>query len=135
VTKRGIVCPAVVAMLLVPVVVRAGYQQAEPVSTYINSDGSGSASGSLVTARNTSSDSTEYIGCSAYVYSGYDPSIYCAARDATDGYLGCYSSDPKFVSLVETMTTGSLISFYADAYGNCMSLGINNFSYVGPMAP
>jgi hypothetical protein len=134
-TKRAIVCAAVVSMVLLPVVARAGYKQSYPVSVFIYPDGSGSGGGSLSTARNTTVGSTAYVGCVLTANAGYTTYLYCGATDASGSYFGCYSSDPNLVSVVGSMTVGSDISFNGDASGNCTSLQINNFSYVGPMTP
>ena len=134
-TKRGIVCAAVVSMVLVPVVVKAGYKQAEPVIISTDAGGNTSASGAFAEARSFPNNNGIYIGCSIYGQAGYAPSIYCSARDNTNAWAGCYSTDPNLVSVVAAMTEETVIGFGGNSSGYCTGVSLGDFSYVNPSQP
>jgi hypothetical protein len=108
----------------------AGYHASSFVSVYKSSSG-GSAYGSMQSARYYSSDSSQYIGClsaSDLVSSIY---ITCAARDAQNVVLTCYSTTASGQArqAVASVNTTSSIYFAADSSGKCTYISIGNYSF------
>ena len=108
----------------------AGYHANSFVSVYKSSSG-GSAYGSLQSARYYSSDTSQYIGCLSA--SDLTSSIYitCAARDASNNVLTCYSTtaDGQARQAVSSVSTTSAVYFAADGTGKCTYISIGNYSF------
>ncbi len=109
----------------------AGYHANSFVSVYKSSTGGGSAYGSMQSARYYSSDTSQYIGClsaSDLVSSIY---ITCAARNAQNVVLTCYSTtaNGQARQAVASVNTTSAVYFAADSSGKCTYISIGNYSY------
>jgi len=127
--KLVIIASAAAALALQPVAF-AGYHANSFVSVYKSSSG-GSAYGSMQSARYYSSDSSQYIGClsaSDLVSSIY---ITCAARNAQNVVLTCYSTtaNGQARQAVASVNTTSAVYFAADSSGKCTYISIGNYSY------
>ena len=86
--------------------------------------GTYNASGSMVGTR-YSGDSNQFIACSLDSNGG----VACSARDKTGRGFVCYSSDPRWATVVKAITDSSLIYFEASSNGSsCNTLIIENFS-------
>jgi hypothetical protein len=127
--KLPIIASVAAAIALQPAAF-AGYHSNSFVSVYKSSSG-GSAYGSMQSARYYSSDSSQYIGClsaSDLVSSIY---ITCAARDAQNVVLTCYSTtaDGQARQAVSSVSTTSSVYFAADSTGKCTYISIGNYSF------
>ena len=86
------------------------------------------ASGSMVGAR-YSADSTQVIGCTAYVMPTYTWTS-CFARDSAGQNLVCGDSGSYWTGKVQQMTASSLITFTLQDVngGGCNSIQVENKS-------
>jgi hypothetical protein len=128
--KKLPIIASVVAALAVQSAAFAGFHANSFVSVYKSTSG-GSAYGSMYSARYYSSDSSQYIGClsaSDLVTSTY---ITCAARDANNNVLTCYSTtaDGQARQAAASVNQTSAIYFAADSSGKCTYISIGNYSY------
>jgi disulfide bond formation protein DsbB len=110
----------------------AGFKYASlPVYVY-----STSASGGLGYARNQTGDTNQFIGCEVYVIgSPASQTVYCWAQSATRQYASCSTTNPAFISAVESMTDYSYLSFGFDTTGKCTVVATDNESGNTPMVP
>jgi len=127
--KLPVIASVAAAIALQPAAF-AGYHATSLVSVYKSSSG-GSAYGSMQSARYYSSDSSQYIGClsaSDLVNSIY---ITCAARNAQNVVLTCYSTtaDGQARQAVSSVSTTSSVYFAADSTGKCTYISIGNYSF------
>jgi hypothetical protein len=108
----------------------AGYHSTSLVSVSKSSSG-GSAYGSVQSARYYASDSYQYIGCLAAADLVSSTYITCAARNASNVVLTCYSTtaDTQARQAVAAINTTSSIYFAADSSGKCTYISIGNYSY------
>ena len=88
--------------------------------------GAYSASGTMLGAR-YSTDKQQYIGCLLYE-TRIDEFVRCAAQDKTGKSFICFSSDPRWVTVVKAITDSSYISVEANDSASCTSLTIENHS-------
>jgi hypothetical protein len=100
------------------------------VTIYKSSTG-GSAYGSLQSARYYSTDNLQYIGCTSASDTKSSIYISCAARNAQNVVLSCYSTtaDGQARQAVSSVNTTSTIYFAADATGKCTYITVGNYSY------
>jgi hypothetical protein len=108
----------------------AGYHATSFVSVYKSSSG-GSAYGSMYSARYYSSDSSQYIGCLSASDTVSSIYITCAARDANNNVVTCYSTtaDGQARQAVSSVNTTSSIYFAANSSGKCTYISIGNYSF------
>jgi hypothetical protein len=108
----------------------AGYHATSFVSVYKSSSG-GSAYGSMYSARYYSSDSSQYIGCLSASDTLSSTYITCAARNASNQVLTCYSTTASGQArqAVASVNQTSAIYFAADSSGKCTYISIGNYSY------
>jgi hypothetical protein len=91
------------------------------------------SSGSVGSARN-SADTTQYIGCQMVIWNG-SVSFECFARNASGAWGSCYSSNPAFFPVVQSIGPSSFIAWDNDANGNCTQLNVYNSSLYAPPQP
>jgi hypothetical protein len=108
----------------------AGYHATALVSVY-KSGSSGSAAGSVQSARYYGTDSLEYIGCSQSTDVKSSTYVSCIARNASNVILSCYSStaNEQARDAIASINTTSFIYFQADASGKCTYITVSNASY------
>lgn len=108
----------------------AGYHATSFVSVYKSSTG-GSAYGSLYSARYYSSDTSQYIGCLSASDTVSSTYITCAARNASNQVLTCYSTtaNGQARQAVASVNPTSAVYFAADSSGKCTYISIGNYSY------
>ena len=128
--KKPVIIASVAAAIALQPAAYAGYHANSFVSVYKSTSG-GSAYGSMQSARYYSSDTSQYIGClsaSDLVSSTY---ITCAARNAQNVVLTCYSTtaNSQARQAVASVNTSSAIYFAADGSGKCTYISIGNYSY------
>ena len=124
-----------VALLLVSAGAMAGFLQPAPVTITLNTDGSGSAQGDQLTARNDKSD-TALIGCGVRMYSdggGFTFQFgFCQATDASGISAFCSTSDQTLLDGMKGVSDFSFIIFQFDADGNCTEIGNSTQSFYLP---
>jgi len=91
------------------------------------------ASGAVGPAR-SSSDSSQYIGCSASAFPG-GSQVFCEARDLSGTSVMCVSSDPSLIATAAAISSISNVNFSWDENGNCLSVSVGQFSFFEPMVP
>ena len=113
-------------------VAMAGLVQEFPVTVTLNPDTSGSASGSMGTAR-FSKNNVEVIGCGIRRFDdgvgGVFTFGFCQAITAT-GVLGfCESENPALLASIGDQDDYSFIAFSWDASGACTGIGNSTQSF------
>jgi hypothetical protein len=128
--KKLTVITAAAAALALQSAAYAGFHSTSLVSVYKSSTG-GSAYGSMYSARYYSTDSTEYIGCLSASDTVSSTYITCAARDAYNNVITCYSTtaDGQARQAVSSVNPTSSIYFAANASGKCTYISIGNYSF------
>ena len=108
----------------------ASYHSNSFVTIY-KSGTSGSAYGSVQSARYYNTDSLQYIGCTSASDTKSSIYVYCAARSAANVVLTCYSTtaDQQARQAVAAVNTTSYIYFAADTSGKCTYITVGNYSY------
>ena len=146
----GIILVGLLSVVAVHHTAQAGAKNTSLVSITINSDGTGTASGSMGLARNTTADSSEFVGCSIAMNgpsgsfwgcSAQTPtrSISCAV-DMTDPQWvgGVFNGVPQagaFTLFLDMMNSDSYIKFqWRTVNGNrvCTQLRVENDSRYQP---
>lgn len=129
--KRLAIATVLASGLLLQTLAYAGAHFTDPVSIYNATAGGGSAIGSISTARYYTSDTSQYIGCSASSDTISSTYIACSARDASGHYLYCYSSSATQAArdAVAAVNTTSYVYFVANSSGQCTYITVGNFSY------
>jgi hypothetical protein len=99
--------------------------------TIYKSGSSGSAYGSVQSARYYNTDSLQYIGCTSASDTKSSTYVSCAARSAANVILTCYSTtaDQQARQAVAAVNTTSYIYFAADSSGKCTYITVGNYSY------
>lgn len=88
--------------------------------------GTYSASGSMMGAR-YSGDTKQFIGC--FHETAYGASVTCSAQDKTGKLFICTKNDPRWATVVKSITDSSVVYFEAlSSGGSCNTLIIENFS-------
>ena len=91
------------------------------------------AYGSIGDAR-ASADSLQFIGC--FVQTSTSNSATCAARDAANDYLSCYTTDPNLIAAARSISSDSVIEFYTPSGSStCRTINVNNSSQYAPRQP
>ena len=113
-----------------------GLVQGVNVEVGLNPDGSGGASGDMVSAR-FSENLTEYIGCGVRINS--DPTFgfvlefaFCQAVSADGTAAFCSTEDPILVDAVRSISDFSFLTFGFDENGTCRRIGNSTQSFYIP---
>jgi hypothetical protein len=129
--RRLPIIAAAVAAIAVHSATYAGLHYDGPVGVYRAAGGGGSAYGSMSTARYSTGDAIQFIGCA----SGNDTAslsfIACYAADANNNSAYCYSStaDNTVREAVTSINSSSFVIFDFDSTGKCTYVGVSNLSY------
>jgi hypothetical protein len=126
---------AIGALVLGSSAAMAGLVNEFPVAVTLNPDGSGSAAGSMSTAR-FSKNNVEYIGCGVRrVEDGVGGVFlfgFCQASTA-DAVLGfCDTENPALIASIGDQDDFSFITFSWNAAGQCRSIGNSTQSFYIP---
>jgi hypothetical protein len=129
VMKKFAMVAAVTVVIALQSVAYAGAHWKDSVSVYSSSSG-GYGIGSVSTARYYTSDSSEYIGCSAATDTVSSTYIYCSATNSSGTFVGCYTSSGNEAArqAVAAINTTSLIFFEVNSAGQCTYLTVENYS-------
>lgn len=116
-------------------VAHAGFTQPAPVDVTLNGDGSGMASGDMVTARYAEND-IELIGCGVRIYDLGGGNTFewgfCQAEDI-DGERGfCNITSQKLIDAVKSTNDYSYVVFEWDSNGECTQVGFSTQSFYIP---
>lgn len=113
----------------------AGLVNEFPVTVNLNPDGSGSAAGSITTAR-FSKDLVQYIGCGIRRFDDGAGGVFvfgfCQASTATEVVGFCDSENPALLASIGDQDDFSFITFGWDAAGECTSIGNSTQSFYLP---
>jgi hypothetical protein len=111
----------------------AGAVQTANVSVVINPDGSGTASGDMVTAR-TSDNEFDLIGCGIKGFKSGGPSEYgfCQAADSDDIYVTCGTTQKSLLDVMKAIGDYSYVRFDFDKNGQCTRLDFSTQSLYLP---
>lgn len=113
----------------------AGMKTPSPVSIYVSSDGSWTASGSFGDAR-ASSDTKQFIGCSLTLdmnaFPGY--TINCTAINSTGLTKICMSTRSVYIPVVQSVTDFSQLFIQGTPNGECLMIVVSNYSNYRPIA-
>lgn len=111
----------------------AGYIQPAPVQIMMNPDGSGTASGDMVSARFADNDGV-IIGCGIRTYTSGAPSSYafCQATDDTGVRVMCTIFDSDLKNGLDSIGDYSFIIFSWNADGECTHMGSSTQSMYMP---
>jgi hypothetical protein len=118
-------------------VAMAGLVNTAPVTVTLNPDGSGSASGSMTTAR-FSKNEVEYIGCGVRRFDNGAGGVlvfgFCQAADAANVQGFCETEKPGLIASIGDQDDYSFISFSWNADGDCTGIGNSTQSFYIPPA-
>lgn len=113
----------------------AGYTQPAPVSVTLNPDGSGHATGDMVSARYSDND-IENIGCGTRIYDdGAGGSWYygfCQARDASGVQSFCATERADLLDIMKATSDYSFITYTWNSAGECTHIGFSTQSFYIP---
>jgi hypothetical protein len=113
----------------------AGLVSDVPVTITLNADGSGSANGSMVTAR-FSKNGVEFIGCGVRRIDdgagGVVLFAFCQAADAANVQGFCSTENPNLIASIDGQDDFSFITFSWNAAGECRSIGNSTQSFYIP---
>ena len=113
----------------------AGFESSVPVSVTFNPDGSGAATGNMLTARYSDND-IEYIGCGIRVFEVEDGSTFsfgfCQAGDADANEAFCSTQNVELLSAMHATADYSFVTFAFDAEGACNRIGFSTQSVYVP---
>lgn len=139
----------IATMMVVSQLASAGYTQPAPVQVTLNGDGSGSASGDMVTARTdkTKIKDTETgekyeptsIGCGLKVFS---PSYFatpehywygfCQATNELGEGGSCFTEDRELLDALKSSAANTYLRFDWDVDGECTRIDVSTQSfYIG----
>ena len=113
------------AALLAAQAANAGLHYSSPITV------SGTVAYGQVHAARFSSDSKQFIGCSAYgAVNTYSTYVACSASDAAGHTLYCSTYNPNYYVWQAAMSVneGSSIIINADSHGNCIYVYVSNSS-------
>lgn len=123
---------------MVSTVAVAGYVQPFNVEVVTNVDGSGSATGDMVSARFADND-VEMIGCGIRVHdNGLGDTFrfgFCQARNSGGEQGVCFTSRADLMDTMKATADYSLITFAWDASGECTRVGFSTQSFYLPRHP
>lgn len=123
------------ALILGSSVALAGKVQPAPVLVTLNDDGSGSASGDMVSAR-FSDNEVEAMGCGIRRFDDGAGNSYeyafcqATAADAVRGV--CFTESPTLIKAVADVSDYSYISFAWNVEGDCIAIGSSTQSFYIP---
>lgn len=130
--KKGL---AVALLALASSAALAGLVTEQPVTVTLNADGSGSALGSMTTARFSKND-VEFIGCGVRrIDDGAGGIIlfaFCQAADAANVQGFCTTENPALIASIDGQDDFSFITFAWNAAGECRSIGNSTQSFYIP---
>jgi hypothetical protein len=128
-TLKLMITTLVAGVVLVSGAASAGSKYEYPVSVSKAADGSGTASGSIGSAR-ASSDSSQSILC-------YGTGAYhsCWAVDASGKSLGCTSSDAATMAAMRSVGPSSYVYFNVNSAGTCTYFLVETGSIFHPASP
>ena len=112
----------------------AGIVSPFPVTVTLNPDGSGAASGDMLTARVSTNDG-EFIGCGFRLFefpTGPFRFGFCQAEDSNENRVFCSSSSPDLLQAMKSVSAFSFITFDFDADGVCTRIGFSAQSFYIP---
>lgn len=117
-----------ISLLFAAAGAHAGARSLAEVRIFNSQDGYRSASGAMTAARN-SSDFTQSIGCSNFIFdSTSSGSMVCNATNSSGETLTCQTTNENMISMVRNLNAASLFSFVADWDGNCIRMSFENGS-------
>jgi hypothetical protein len=126
---------AIGALVLGSSAAMAGLESEVPVAVTLNPDGSGSAFGSMTTAR-FSKNEVEYIGCGVRrVEDGVGGVFvfgFCQANTADEVLGFCDTENPALIASIGDQDDFSFITFSWNAAGQCRSIGNSTQSFYIP---
>lgn len=132
VTKRLI---AIGGLVLGSSAAMAGLVNEFPVTVTLNADGSGSAAGSMTTAR-FSKDLVQYIGCGIRRFDDGAGGVFvfgfCQASTASEVLGFCESDNPALLSAIGDQDDFSFITFDWNSAGECTGIGNSTQSFYIP---
>lgn len=113
----------------------AGLVQSVPVSVTANADGSGTASGHMLTAR-TSANAVEYIGCGVRRYEDSTGAVtaygFCQATTAASVNGFCSTQNAELLDAIQSISAYSYVLFSWRADGTCRMIGNSTQSFYLP---
>ena len=113
----------------------AGLVQPFPVAVTVNSDGSGSAVGSMTDARFSKND-VEYMGCGVRRFDDGVGGVilygFCQAADSANEVGFCETENPALIASIGDQDDYSFIAFTWDSDGSCRSIGNSTQSFYIP---
>lgn len=126
---------AIGALVLGSSAAMAGLVNDFPVQVTLNPDGSGSAAGSMTTAR-FSKNEVEYIGCGIRRFDDGVGGVFvfgfCQASTAEEVLGFCESENPALLASIGDQGDYSFITFTWDAAGQCQGIGNSTQSFYIP---
>jgi len=117
------------AVLAISGVTYAGLISINPVEIFTEpSTGTLAAHGSMRDARN-SPDSSSYIGCWQWGFSGNPTMALCLALDAQGNFFACQTTEPQQVAVAASLNSASFASFVVAQDGfTCARVEVNQYS-------
>jgi hypothetical protein len=113
----------------------AGATQPAQVTVTVNSDGSGSASGDMVTAR-FAPDTVTLIGCGLRHHLNPDGTVnrfgFCQATNSANVQGQCSVTNPDLLDALKATSDFAFIVFNWDASGTCTFVGFSTQSFYIP---
>lgn len=127
------------ALMLIPAWLHAGLTQPQPVIIEVNPDGSGTALGDMVSARESDNE-FEFIGCGVRAFDdGVGGAFYtgfCQAAVAEAATFTCFTDNKALLDGIQTIADSSFITFSwsDDGSGNltCIRIGSSTQSFYLP---
>ena len=108
----------------------AGKRDAAPVTI-----SSTQAQGGFGSARNSTTDSKQAIGCSLTYTGGTIASVTCSATDAAGHAKSCSAAVPTGVFALHGLTDDSFLLFTWDSSGKCRDIWVSKSSAYEPKNP
>ena len=111
----------------------AGAVQPNSVIVEQNDDGSGSASGDMVTAR-TSANDFELIGCGIKGFQGGGAGQwgFCQAADSNDNFIVCFTVNAHLLETIKGIGDNSYVRFDVNKKGDCTRIDLSTQSFYLP---
>jgi hypothetical protein len=111
----------------------AGLTQPANVVVVQNDDGSGSASGDMVSARTSANDS-EFIGCGIKGFQGGGAGQFgfCQAADSNDNFIVCFTTNAHLLDTMKGVADYSFVRFDVNTKGNCTRIDFSTQSFYLP---
>jgi hypothetical protein len=113
----------------------AGYLQPAPVVVTLNDDGSGFATGDMVSAR-FAANAVELIGCGTRTFDdgagGTFMFGFCQAADSANVQGFCSTTRPDLLEAMHATGDFSFITFAWDVNGECTRIGHSTQSFYIP---